>query len=71
MQRLTTLFVYVSSVLLSAALVFAQTPAPANQSGQIGYHEDPEADQKRTLLLKDFQPATMLHASVHEVPAGA
>ena len=67
MQRLTTLSVYVSSVLLSAALVFAQTPAPGNQSGQIGYHEDPNADQKRTLLLKDFTPATMMHASVHEV----
>src|SRR5438552_4770536 len=67
MQRLTTLSVYVSSVVLSAALVFAQTPAPGNQSGQIGYHEDPEADQKRILLLKDFKPATMMHASVHEV----
>src|SRR6266576_207616 len=67
MQRLTTFFVYVSSVLLSAALIFAQTPAPGNQSGQIGYHEDPNADQKRTLLLKDFKPATMMHASVHEV----
>src|SRR5437667_12914424 len=67
MQRLTTMSAYVSSVLLSAALVFAQALAPGNQSGQIGYHEDPNADQKRTLLLKDFKPATMMHTSVHEV----
>jgi predicted TIM-barrel fold metal-dependent hydrolase len=67
MQRLTILAVY-SVVFFFAASAFAQTPAPANQSGQIGYHEDPEAEQRRTLLLKDFKPATMMHASVIEVP---
>src|SRR6266542_4442849 len=67
MQRLTILVVY-SVVFFFAASAFAQTPTPANQSGQIGYHEDPKADQKRTLLLKDFKPDTMMHASVHEVP---
>ena len=68
MQRLTILFLAFCSVVFSAALLSAQTPGPADQSGQIGYHEDPNADQKRTLLLKDFNPATMMHASVHEVP---
>ena len=67
MQRLTILFLAVCSVIFAAALISAQTSGPATQSGQIGYHEDPNADQKRTLLLKDFKPATMMHASVHEV----
>jgi predicted TIM-barrel fold metal-dependent hydrolase len=44
----------------------AGTPAsPA--SGQIGYHSAADADQKKTLLLKDFHPQSMLHAPVHEV----
>jgi predicted TIM-barrel fold metal-dependent hydrolase len=68
MQRLTILFLALCAVVLSPALVPAQTPASANQPGQISYHEDPNADQKRTLLLKDFKPTTMMHASVHEVP---
>src|SRR5437762_2526227 len=67
MQRPTILFLAVCSVIFAAALTPAQTPGPADQSSQIGYHEDPNADQKRTLLLKDFKPATMMHTSVHEV----
>src|SRR6266567_6784834 len=67
MRCLTILFLAVYSVVFSDALVSAQMPGPANQSSQIGYHEDPNADQKRTLLLKDFKPATMMHASVHEL----
>jgi hypothetical protein len=35
--------------------------------GQIGYQSAPGADQKKTLLLKDFQPVPMLHAPVHNV----
>ncbi|MGA9040101.1 MAG: amidohydrolase family protein [Terriglobales bacterium] len=41
----------------------------ANQTkpAQIGYQSAPDADQKKTLLLKDFEPTSMLHAPVHEV----
>ncbi|MBS1850498.1 MAG: amidohydrolase [Acidobacteria bacterium] len=53
--------------LLLAGAVWAQTPAPA-PSAQIGYSADPNADQKKTLLLKDFKPVSMLHAPAHEVP---
>lgn len=67
MQRLTILFLAVYSVVFSAAVVSAQTPGPADQSGQIGYHEDPNTDKRRTLLLKDFNPATMMRASVQEI----
>ena len=34
---------------------------------QIGYKAAPDAEQKKTLLLRDFQPDSMLHASHHNV----
>jgi predicted TIM-barrel fold metal-dependent hydrolase len=40
--------------------------APQN-SAPIGYTSAPDADQKKTLLLKDFHPVSMLHAPVHQV----
>jgi uncharacterized protein len=41
---------------------------PAPNGGQIGYQSAPDAEQKKTLLLKDFHPQSMLHAQAHEVP---
>lgn len=48
-------------VLLAAGLrlVFAQ---------EIKYGGDPNASKRMTLLLKDFDPKSMLHATVHAVP---
>ncbi len=40
---------------------------PDQSSSQIRYKSAPDADAKKTLLLKDFQPASMLHAPVHNV----
>jgi predicted TIM-barrel fold metal-dependent hydrolase len=34
---------------------------------EIGYHAAADSDQKKTLLLKDFHPVSMLHAPVHNV----
>src|SRR5437588_10242560 len=34
---------------------------------QITYQTAPDADQKKTLLLRDFHPRSMLHAAVHSV----
>jgi predicted TIM-barrel fold metal-dependent hydrolase len=34
----------------------------------IQYQEDPNASQRMTLLLKDFEPRSMVHAAAHEVP---
>lgn len=34
---------------------------------QIGYTSDPNADQKKTVLLRDFHPVSMLHASTHQI----
>jgi predicted TIM-barrel fold metal-dependent hydrolase len=49
-------------LFLACTAGFAQTPKP-----QIGYQADPNADQKKTLLLKDFKPVSMLHASAHPI----
>jgi predicted TIM-barrel fold metal-dependent hydrolase len=57
--------------LLNPAWVFpalAQNSAPSPQaSGQIGYKSAQAAEQNKTLLLKDYKPASMLHARAHEV----
>lgn len=34
----------------------------------IQYKPDPDAGKKKTLLLKDFDPQSMLHADAHQVP---
>jgi len=57
--------------LLSALGALAQTPSagePAAAGGQIGYKSAADAEQKKTLLLRDFHPVSMLHAATHEVP---
>lgn len=48
--------------LVCAVSCFAQT---ANTP--IGYHTAPDADQKKTLLLKDFKPVSMLHVPAHQI----
>jgi predicted TIM-barrel fold metal-dependent hydrolase len=46
----------IATFVISAALL-----APTAASGQIGYKSDPNAEQKKTLLLRDFHPQSMLH----------
>lgn len=38
---------------------------PAGSGPGISYHGDPNADSKKTLLLKDFKPQTQMHAKPH------
>jgi predicted TIM-barrel fold metal-dependent hydrolase len=46
-----------------------KNPAQSSNSQQeIKYSQDPNASKKMTLLLKDFDPKSMLHTEVHEVP---
>ena len=68
--------ILISIVLTICSVVSAQNtsqnsspiqPAQPNM-GQIGYQSAPDAEQKKTLLLKDFHPVSMLHAPAHEVP---
>ncbi len=51
--------------LLAVSLTFAM--AQTAPQDQIGYKSDPNADEKKTLLLKDFKPVSMLHAGHHDV----
>jgi predicted TIM-barrel fold metal-dependent hydrolase len=64
----------IGAFLLLAGWVqlFGQTsgkdqPPDQTPTSQIGYQSAPDADQKKTLLLRDFQPTSTLHAPVHEV----
>src|SRR5438128_9919870 len=60
-------------LLLLAGLICASGAQTGNQStsqtssSQIGYKSAENAEQQRTVLLKDFHPASMLHAPVHEI----
>jgi uncharacterized protein len=61
--------------MLLCALVSsaAQQPAgnstpPPDEPQPIGYQKAGNAEQNKTLLLKDFHPVSRLHASAHEVP---
>ncbi len=49
-----------------AALVGALQARALGQD--IQYREDPEAEKRMTLLLKDWDPKPMLHTPMHEVP---
>src|SRR5271166_5834620 len=44
-----------------------QTPAGSSQQ-EIKYSQDPNASKNMTLLLKDFDPKSMLHVETHDVP---
>src|SRR5579862_3163001 len=64
--------VYVSSMAkrIGPLLVFsllATFGLAQNQAPQIGYKSAADAEQKKTLLLKDFKPVSMLHVPVHPI----
>jgi predicted TIM-barrel fold metal-dependent hydrolase len=58
MSRLALFAAFLLSTLLSAQ----NQPAP-----QIGYKSAEDAEQKKTLLLRDFKPTSMLHVPAHTV----
>jgi len=49
-------------------LIFAALLIPVFAFAQIGYQSDPNAEQKKTLLLRDFHPQSMLHTKATLVP---
>ena len=55
----------IRAAVLTALLGGAHARAMAQD---IQYREDPDADKRMTLLLKDWDPKPMLHAATHEVP---
>src|ERR1700719_5371319 len=66
----TNIFKCMLAFLVCVPGIRAQTAGPAEAStpSQIGYKSAADAEQKKTLLLRDFHPASMLHVSTHEVP---
>jgi predicted TIM-barrel fold metal-dependent hydrolase len=76
-RRFFRLFVILISIVLTICSASSAQNASQDSSatqtsqpntGQIGYQSVPDAEQKKTLLLKDFHPVSMLHAPTHEVP---
>jgi uncharacterized protein len=58
------------TAFLTFVVVLFLTPfaqAPQQSASQIGYKSAKDADQKKTLLLRDFHPVSMLHAPVHNI----
>jgi len=55
--------------LFGMALCVAAGMATSDASAQtgIGYKAAPDADSKKTILLKDFEPVPALHTAAHEV----
>ena len=60
-------FLVCASLVLAASSLAAQTTTAPPAQPQIRYKAAEDADQKKTLLLKDFQPKPMLHAPVHKI----
>ena len=57
-----------STLALLGVLSLTFTGLSQEPGQPIQYKEDPNADKRMTLLLKDFAPRPMLHAAAHEVP---
>jgi predicted TIM-barrel fold metal-dependent hydrolase len=57
---LSLLLAFLPGSLLSGSKSVAQQPG-------IGYKAAPDADSKKTILLKDFHPQPALHAAVHQI----
>ena len=65
MSRYALTFALLVTAMMAAGQNNGSTPAAP--PGQIGYKPAPDADQKKTLLLKDFHPTSMLHVPAHTV----
>jgi uncharacterized protein len=54
-------------VTTALLLVFVSGSGGSAQQAGIGYKPAADANSKKTILLKDFQPEPALHAAVHEI----
>src|SRR5271167_1306138 len=60
---------FVPSAILLSFLSLLVSASPTILAGQdIRYSQDPDAAKHMTLLLKDFDPTSMLHTTEHDVP---
>jgi len=67
MRNFTACFLLLLSTLASTGSAQTGTQPTETSSSQIGYKSAADAEKKKTLLLKDFHPVSMLHAPVHEI----
>jgi hypothetical protein len=65
-RKLTVAILFAGAIALFMAIRSARSQAAPAQA-QLGYQAAPDADEKKTLLLNYFHPASMLHAPVHNV----
>ncbi len=56
----------IKGIVMTALFLGFVSGSEAQQTG-IGYKSAADADSKKTILLKDFQPEPALHAAVHEI----
>ncbi|PYX60288.1 MAG: amidohydrolase [Acidobacteria bacterium] len=66
LSRFITVLFFIFTVTAFAGAQ-ATDQSSAQTSAQIGYKSAKDADQRKTLLLKDFHPVSMLHAPVHKI----
>jgi len=55
-------------IQIGALIALLATTRASTLAQDIQYREDPDAETRMTLLLKDWDPKPMLHATTHEVP---
>jgi predicted TIM-barrel fold metal-dependent hydrolase len=67
MLSFTACFLLLLTTLASTSRAQTGTLPAETSSPQIGYKSAADAEQRKTLLLKDFHPVSMLHAPVHEI----
>lgn len=72
MAKKITAFVLTILVILAAGVLFRRElhirlGARHYLRAKLGYQSDPNAQRNMTLLLKDFYPVSMLHASAHNI----
>jgi predicted TIM-barrel fold metal-dependent hydrolase len=67
MRSFTACFLLLLTTLASTSRAQTGTQPAETSSPQIGYKSAADAEKKKTLLLKDFHPVSMLHAPVHEI----
>ena len=56
----------IKGIVMTALFLGFVSGSEAQQTG-IGYKSAADADSRKTILLKDFQPEPALHAAVHEI----
>ena len=58
---------YIALSLIFALALAAALPRPL-RAQDITYSQDPDAAKRMTLLLRDYEPHSTMHAAVHPVP---